>query len=175
MRLSIAAARILRKAKDSVPIINGPCNCEALVFADEDGLLRELVLLPHGAGSIAEGDGWRGRRSNLPEGTLALREAVSAGAEQALLCAHRSGTGMLGIAGQAKGLGLTVDYGRARGLSPGQRGKKEEAQPTILFHRKYLHFSGTSELIGHNPLVENACVGAVPICASGAHALEGSK
>src|ERR1700758_771856 len=82
----------------------------ALVFADENSLLRELVLLPQGAGGIGQGGCGTGRGSNFPEGPLALSGAVGTGAEQALLFAQRSGTGMLGIAGQAKGLGLTVDY-----------------------------------------------------------------
>ena len=51
--------------------INGLCDCEPLVFADEDGLLRELVLLPHGTGSIAEGD----RVSGLAKPADSIRSA----------------------------------------------------------------------------------------------------
>jgi len=87
---------------------------------DDDGLLHDLMLLPQGACSIAKrGDG-SARRSNFPKGALAFRRARAAEAEETVLYGQRGGTGMLGIAGQAKRLGLAVDHGRANGLSPGQ-------------------------------------------------------
>jgi hypothetical protein len=52
----------------------------ALIFAHDNSLLHDLMLLPEGARCIAKrGDG-RARRSNFPKGALTFRRARSAGA-----------------------------------------------------------------------------------------------